>query len=113
MPFRGPTSWLYAGEVASAFVRAVAVERDEARVFDCNGVPSTVEAGLDHLRAVVPEARVEAGGDPLPFPADLSDEPLRGYLGDYGSIPIEDGIDETLAAFRERIADGRVAFTPD
>ncbi len=113
VPFRGPTSWLYAGEVASAFVTAVARERDEARVFDCNGVASTVEAGLEHLGSLVPGARVEAGGEPLPFPAELSDDPLRAWLGDYGRLSLEDGIAETLGAFRERLADGRLAFTPD
>jgi hypothetical protein len=28
-------------------------------------------------------------GDALPFPMDLSDEPVRGYLGNYGSVPLE------------------------
>src|SRR5262245_66433265 len=39
VPFRGPVSWLHAGEVAAAFIRAVSKDRGEANVFDINGVP--------------------------------------------------------------------------
>ena len=70
VPFRGTVSYLYAGEIASAFVRAVSRDGDGAPVFDCNGSIATVEEGLDTLRRLVPEAHVRASGDPLPFPAE-------------------------------------------
>jgi hypothetical protein len=31
---------------------------------------------------------------------DLSDEPVRSYLGNYGSVPIEAGLKGTYEAFR-------------
>ena len=77
IPFRGPISWLHAGEVASAFIRAVAKERSGAPVFDINGVPSTVEHSLELLKKVAPGMQVGWSGDALPFPMDLSDEPVR------------------------------------
>jgi nucleoside-diphosphate-sugar epimerase len=108
-PFRGPVSGLHAGEAASAFIRAVASERDDAPVFDLNGVPTTVERWLAILHQIAPQARLEAGGAPLPFPADLSDEPVRAHLGDYGSIPLDDGIRATYHAFKALLADGRMS----
>ncbi len=42
VPFSGGVSWLYAGEAASAFIRAVARERAGAPVFDMNGVYAPV-----------------------------------------------------------------------
>jgi len=36
----------------------------------------------------------------LPFPMNLSDEPVRAYLGNYGSVPLEAGIKSTYDAFR-------------
>ncbi|MFN0315807.1 MAG: NAD-dependent epimerase/dehydratase family protein, partial [Burkholderiales bacterium] len=42
VPFRGPVSWLHAGEVASAFIRAVSKDLTGAPVFDINGVATTV-----------------------------------------------------------------------
>ena len=37
---------------------------------------------------------------------DLSDEPVRSYLGDYGSVPVEEGIRATLEAFKALLAKG-------
>ena len=99
IPFRGPVSWLHAGEVASAFIKAVSVDRGSADVFDINGVPSTVEDSIQIIKKIAPSARIEISGNPLPFPMALSDQPVRGFLGDYGSISVEDGIRQTHAAF--------------
>ena len=99
VPFRGPISWLHAGEVASAFVKAVSKERGAAAVFDINGVATTVEASLQILNKVAPGNRVECSGAALPFPMDLSDEPVRAYLGNYGSVPLEAGIKATYESF--------------
>lgn len=104
IPFRGPISWLHAGEVASAFVRAVAKERNGAPVFDINGVGTTVERSLEMLRAIAPKMQVTWSGDPLPFPMNLSDEPVRGYLGNYGSVPLEVGMRSTFEAFQALLA---------
>ena len=108
VPFRGPISWLHAGEVASAFVRAVAQERTGAPVFDINGVPSTVEQSLELLKKIAPAMQVGWSGDALPFPMDLSDEPVRSFLGNYGSVPIEAGIEGTYKAFRALLARGAI-----
>ena len=106
VPFRGPVSWLHAGEVASAFIRAVSKERTGAAVFDINGVASTVEQSLELLKQIAPGNQVTFSGDALPFPMDLSDVPVRGYLGAYGSVPIEAGIKGTYEAFRALLARG-------
>jgi nucleoside-diphosphate-sugar epimerase len=67
IPFRGPISWLHAGEVASAFIRAVAKERTGASVFD-------ITACLDGRTLARHEeggARMQVGfRRPLPFPMD-------------------------------------------
>lgn len=109
VPFTGPVSFLYAGEVAAAFVRAVSRPGNSAYVFDINGVASNVEEGLEVVRKLAPGARVGATGDPLPFPADCSDEPVRGHLGDYGAISLEDGITETFRAFQVLLQAGKVS----
>jgi nucleoside-diphosphate-sugar epimerase len=111
VPFSGAVSALHAGEVASAFIKAVSTEREGAQVFDLNGRATTVAEWLEIVRALAPGARLDVEGEPLPFPADLSDEPIRAYLGDYGPVPLEDGIEETFDAFRRLLAAG--ALSPE
>jgi nucleoside-diphosphate-sugar epimerase len=106
IPFTGPVSWLHAGEVASAFIRAVSRERKEANVFDINGVGSSVETSIEVLKKIAPNSRVDATGSPLPFPMNLSDQPLRAYLGDYGQVTLEDGIASTYGMFGSLLEKG-------
>ena len=109
VPFSGAVSALHAGEVASAFIRSVSEEREGARVFDLNGRPTSVAEWLEIIRGLAPGAQLRIEGDPLPFPADLSDEPIRAYLGDYGPMPLEEGIEETLAAFKRLLTVGALS----
>ena len=113
VPFRGSVSYLYAGEIASAFVRAASRDGEGAPVFDCSGVVATVDEGLDTLRRLAPDARVRAGGDALPFPAEDRDALLRAHIGDYGAISLEEGTAETLRAFEVLARDGRSRRTSD
>jgi nucleoside-diphosphate-sugar epimerase len=109
VPFRGPVSWLHAGEVAAAFIRAVSKDRGEANVFDINGVSSTVEDSLGLLKRVAPDAQVGWSGEALPFPMNLSDAPVHAYLGDYGTVPLEAGIKGTYDAFRTLLQRGQLS----
>jgi nucleoside-diphosphate-sugar epimerase len=111
IPFSGPVSWLHAGEVASAFIKAVSKARAEAAVFDINGFASTVERSLEILKRVAPHSQIGATGAALPFPMNLSDSPLRNYLGDYGQIPLEEGIAGTYNIFRSLLEKGLLQAT--
>ncbi|MEO8038075.1 MAG: SDR family oxidoreductase [Betaproteobacteria bacterium] len=108
IPFVGPVSWLHAGEVASAFLKAVAQERTGAPVFDINGACETVEKSVALLRELEPGMKVTYSGKALPYPMDLSDDPLRAYLGDYGRVEVEAGMRHTLSAFRALVARGQL-----
>jgi len=111
IPFTGAVSALHAGEVASAFIKAVSKERNEARVFDLNGRATSVPEWLKILRSIAPDAQLSMTGAELPFPADLSDAEVQAYLGDYGPVPLEDGIRSTYDAFKHLLAEG--ALSPD
>ena len=109
VPFTGAVSALHAGEIASAFIKAVSKERNEARVFDLNGRATSVSAWLDLLREIAPGARLDMTGAELPFPADLSDAEVQSYLGDYGPVPLDLGIRATYDAFRQLLATGALS----
>jgi nucleoside-diphosphate-sugar epimerase len=109
VPFSGGVSWLYTGEVAGAFVRAVSRERTGAPVFNMNGVHAPVEEGLKLLKQIAPSSRVTSSGQALAFPMHLPDAPLREFLGDYGAATLAEGIRDTYDAFRSLIARGLLA----
>ena len=110
IPFSGDVSWLFAGEVASAFIRSVSCERTGAPVFDLNGKLASVQAGLDILSALSPQARIDITGEPLAFPMGHSDEPLKAYIGDYGQVPLQAGIQDTYERFRQLLAEKKIQF---
>lgn len=108
VPYTGPTSWLYAGEAAAAFIAAVAAEREGAPNFDLNGACETVERGMAEIAALVPGANASAAGDQLGFPPDLSDEPLRAHIGAYPQMSVKDGLAATHRAFQSMIQQGKI-----
>jgi len=112
IPFSGDVSWLFAGEVASAFIRSVSCDRTGAPVFDLNGKLASVQAGLDMLMALSPQARIAISGEPLAFPMGHSDEPLKAYIGDYGQVPLQAGIQDTYERFSRLLADKKIQFQP-
>jgi nucleoside-diphosphate-sugar epimerase len=109
VPFSGAVSALHAGEVASAFIRAVATPRAGALVLDINGRATSVEEWVGIVRSLAPEAQLKVEGEALPFPADLSDEPVQRHLGDYGPVPLEEGIEATYQDFRRLLASGALS----
>ncbi len=108
IPYTGALSWLYAGEAAAAFIAAVRRDGESAVVFDLNGRTEDVETGLEILRDLVPDHQVTASGEPLPVPADLSDEPIRRHLGDFPAFSTEEGIEATQKAFSLLNASGKL-----
>ncbi|MDP7604544.1 MAG: NAD(P)-dependent oxidoreductase [Alphaproteobacteria bacterium] len=109
VPFTGSVAFVYAAEAADAFIQAALAARDGAPVFDLNGVGATVDEALDVVRRLLPEAEVDSEGDALPFPADLSDEPLREYVGGYDVYTLEQGIEETVGRFGDLLERGLVS----
>jgi len=103
IPFSGAVSGLHAGEVASAFIASVAKDRDDAVMFDHNGVATTVEEWVSLIRKLAPEAKITIKGDALPFPAELSDEPIQGYLGEIGHLSLDEGIKSTFDTFQNML----------
>jgi nucleoside-diphosphate-sugar epimerase len=109
IPFRGAMSWLHAGEVAHAFIQSISKDQSGAHVFDINGVVSSVEQGVEIIKRVAPGAQVQIAPETFRFPTDLSDAPLRNFLGNYGAVPLETGIEKTYHAFRDLLARGKLS----
>jgi UDP-glucuronate 4-epimerase len=98
--FTGRAQYDYAPDVARAFVTAAASSRPGAAVYNVPGVPATVEDVVAEIRAIVPEAEITWGGDPLPFPAELEATGFDRDVGPFPRTPLDAGIAATIAHFR-------------
>jgi nucleoside-diphosphate-sugar epimerase len=112
IPYTGKYSWLYAGEAALAFITSVSKDMVGSHVFNLNGSCETIENGLKLIRELKPNSSVTCEGQPLPFPPDLDDLPLRKHIGDYTSVSVHKGIEHTLKAFETLKSEGKCPAIP-
>lgn len=108
IPFSGRVAFLYAGEVASAFLKSVEHDREGAHAYDLNGECRPMTDLVELIKREQPDADIEIEGPELPFPPDLSDEPLRQYLGEYDRVNLETGVHQTYAMFRHLSSVGSI-----
>ena len=88
-----------AGEAAAAFIAAVSQRGEGASVFNLNGQCETIEAAIDIIISLAPDADIRCEGTPFPFPPDLDEAPVRFQLPEYPAISVTDGITATFNAF--------------
>tara|TARA_B100000686_G_scaffold342408_1_gene421501 strand:- start:9933 stop:10916 length:984 start_codon:yes stop_codon:yes gene_type:complete len=112
IPYTGNVSHLSAAEVASAFIHCVAYDGDGAFVFDIFGESVNINDTIKIINKIKPNSQITSSGSQMPFPSQLSDEPLRNHLkkriGDYGKINTITMIEETIKAFEILIQSGKI-----
>ena len=107
IPFNGKYSWLYVGEAAQAFITSVSKDLTDANVFNLNGSCETIENGLNLIRQIDKNTNLSCLNQPFPFPPDLDDDPLRKHIGNYPSVSVKKGIEDTYKAFQQLKLEGR------
>ncbi len=106
IPFGGNAAFLYTSDIAGAFLKSVESDIAGCHVFDLNGECRAVAEVVGLIRAEVPAADVKIDGDELPFPPDISDKPVRDFLGGYDKTSLEDGVRQTIAGFKRLAGTG-------
>lgn len=109
VPFTGRVGFVYTEDAAEIFVRAAALAGEGAPVFDLTGDERSIAEVLEIVRARRPAARVSCAGPVLALPPDISDEPLRAFVGDRRRWTMERGIDDTLLIFDKLAAAGAIS----
>jgi nucleoside-diphosphate-sugar epimerase len=98
--YSGTAEYDYAPDVARAFVTAAGVEREGAAVYNAPGVAAAMEDVVAAITAVVPDAAITWGGDPLPFPPELEAIGFDQDVGPFPRTPLEAGVAATIEHFR-------------
>jgi nucleoside-diphosphate-sugar epimerase len=111
IPFTGAMNFQFVGEVADIFIRAADADiaADQSPVFDLMGAKAEVADIVAELRRVEPAAKIVCEGSSLPFPVEFDDRPLRGVVGDWTTVPLRDGITQSVATFRQLLSRGLVS----
>ncbi|MBX3058145.1 MAG: NAD-dependent epimerase/dehydratase family protein [Anaerolineae bacterium] len=110
--FGGTNGFQYADDVAKIFIQAARTPFQGAAVFNLKGAVAHISDVVAAIEAAAPGARgrITFEERPLAFPEGQEDGPLRALLGDdIADTPLAEGVAQTIAHFRQALADGRLA----
>jgi nucleoside-diphosphate-sugar epimerase len=110
IPFSGRQGLQLADDAAKLFIQAARAPVAGAAVFNLRGSVAAMEEIVAAIEAAAPEAagQISFAGPPLPFPEELDDAGLRAALGDPPHTPLGEGVAQTIAIFRQALAEGRI-----
>ena len=106
--FRGHVGFVYAANIAHALIQSVKNAHSDAHVFDYNGIQLSVEDFVKSIKKRLPTSNITITGGELPFPSDMSNQPLIDHIGEFEEIGIEDGITETIQLFQSLVKSGQL-----
>jgi UDP-glucuronate 4-epimerase len=111
IPFTGPVSFQYVGEVAEIFVRCAQADiaAKDSRIFDVASPPVTVEAIVEEIKRRVPGAQVSSKGVPIPLPSKFDATELKKLVGAWDETSLPDGVGRTMDAFKDLLKRGLVS----
>jgi UDP-glucose 4-epimerase len=101
IPFSGATGLVYADDVAAAYDIALTREVTGAHVFTLAGDITPMETVVATLGAMMPGARIDITGEPLPIATAFPDDPaLHAMLPGLPRTPLDDGLRQTVDFYR-------------
>ncbi len=100
IPFGGSLQLQYTADAGEQFVRASEASVEGASVHNLDGPVASVAEIVAAIEAVVPDASITYGEDPLPFPSELDTRSFTELVGGPVSRPLEQGVAEAIEAFR-------------
>lgn len=106
--FTGATDVIHARDAAWAFIIAADFAPPGAHVFNLHGERCDIADIIDMIHANAETECIGMTGVPLPIPPEMVDASIREVLGDLPRTEIEDGVRETMAAFRTLQEEGRL-----
>ncbi len=105
--FGGEMQFHYAPDMARQFILCAEQPLDGAHGFNLGTTPASVG---DVVKIINDTTGINGTWDekPLPFPVGADDVALKATYDTIYQTPIEQGVKETIAAFKARVDDGRI-----
>jgi nucleoside-diphosphate-sugar epimerase len=109
--YGGYNGFQYNDDIARIFIRAAQIPFSGAQVFNIQGSIAHMEEVVAAIEAAEPTAKgkitFEHAG--LNFPNGQEDQLLRELLGEIPNTPLQTGVAQTIALFKQAIAQGLLA----
>ncbi|MCI0575583.1 MAG: NAD(P)-dependent oxidoreductase [Chloroflexi bacterium] len=108
--YGGYNGFQYADDVAKLFIQAARTPIQGAAVFNVKGAVAHMSEVVAAIEAAEPgvKGQITYEDRPLVFPEGLADEALRAFLGEIPDTPLQEGVAQTIAHFKQALADGRL-----
>ncbi|MFM0146797.1 NAD-dependent epimerase/dehydratase family protein [Paraburkholderia sp. RL18-085-BIA-A] len=101
IPFTGSTGLVFADDVAAAYEAALFEAPRGANVFTLAGDIVSVDQVIERIGEIVPGARIDAAGEPLPIATSFPVDPaLADLLPGLPHTPLDQGLRQTVAFYR-------------
>src|SRR5450755_3058915 len=108
IPFTGSTGMDYVEDTATVFARAATEPPSGAHVFSLQGVIASTGDIIAAIRELIPEARIDATGAPLPFAPELDEGALRAIFPGLPKTSLREGTAKTVEFYRTHASLARV-----
>jgi UDP-glucose 4-epimerase len=108
IPFTGSTGMDYVEDTATIFARAATEPPPGALVFSLQGVIASTDDIIAAIRELVPDARIDATGAPLPFAPELDERDLRTVFSGLPKTSLREGTSKTVEFYRTHASLARV-----
>lgn len=110
IPYTSPMVYQSGRDMGRLFARIALHEGfDGAAVFDPPGTVARTSEVIAAIHRVVPDVAITEGDVVLPFPAQYDTNPLEKVIGPAQMTPLDAGVEEAIADFRDALAAGRIA----
>ena len=101
IPYTGAAGLIHVDDVAAAYAMALMREPDGAHVANLVGPTATNDDVVRAIRRVVPDARIDVAGPPLPFVGDVARGDIDRLLPGLAFTELDAGIAATIAFYRQ------------
>ncbi len=100
--FTGRVGFVHTIDVAALMVEAALTPCQGAEAYTLCGETADMDAFIQAVKRRFPIADISAEGPPLTIPADLASSPMPKNLSAWPVTNLEQGLDQTLAHYRQR-----------
>jgi nucleoside-diphosphate-sugar epimerase len=104
IPYGGACQMQFARDVARAFIAASDARPDGAEVHNLPGARTPI---ADIVAAIGADS-IGYDETPLPFPEEADASSFRRLVPEFADTPLDEGVAQTIARFRELLAEGLV-----